>query len=187
MLGDGLTTKLLRGRQEVLRRQGTEEATEGPRQQQRTGARLLSLAGDVDEDRLQALALLRAAGDEEVTGEGVAVGRTQRRLDRPLRRQPRHLALLAAPLVLAQLAQNGMSFVSTVMVGRLGPSPLAGMALGATVFSLSLITFLALVRSVSPLAAQAVGAVHDRERVGVVVEREERAAGRRADAARAAD
>ncbi|HZJ08067.1 MAG TPA: MATE family efflux transporter [Trueperaceae bacterium] len=70
----------------------------------------------------------------------------------------RALLLVAAPLVLAQLAQNGMSFVDTVMIGRLGPSSLAGMALGATVFSLVLISCMALVMSVSPLAAQAVGA-----------------------------
>lgn len=67
------------------------------------------------------------------------------------------MLVLAAPLVLAQLAQNGMSFIDTVMIGRLGPASLAGMALGATVFSLALVTCMALVMSVSPLAAQAVG------------------------------
>jgi len=68
------------------------------------------------------------------------------------------MLIVAAPLVLAQLAQNGMSFIDTVMIGRLGSASLAGMALGATVFSLALVTVMALLLSVSPLAAQAVGA-----------------------------
>lgn len=70
----------------------------------------------------------------------------------------RALLIVAAPLVLAQLAQNGMSFIDTVMIGRLGAASLAGMALGATVFSLVLVSCMALVMAVSPLAAQAVGA-----------------------------
>src|SRR5690606_5026347 len=45
----------------------------------------------------------------------------------------RDLLMIAGPLVLAQLAQNGMSFVDTIMVGRLGGGALAGMALGAIV------------------------------------------------------
>lgn len=73
------------------------------------------------------------------------------------------MLVVAAPLVLAQLAQNGMSFIDTVMIGRLGPASLAGMALGATVFSLTLVTTMALVMSVSPLAAQAVGAGRPQE------------------------
>lgn len=65
---------------------------------------------------------------------------------------------LALPLVLAQLAQNGMSFVDTVMVGRLGPSSLAGLALGATLFSSVLVVSMAVILAVAPLVAQAVGA-----------------------------
>lgn len=65
---------------------------------------------------------------------------------------------LALPLVLAQLAQNGMSFVDTVMVGRLGPSSLAGLALGATLFSSVLVISMAVMLAVAPLVAQAVGA-----------------------------
>lgn len=70
----------------------------------------------------------------------------------------RDLLIIAGPLVLAQLAQNGMSFVDTIMVGRLGGGPLAGMALGGVVFHLTYLISMALVMSVSPLAAQAVGA-----------------------------
>lgn len=77
------------------------------------------------------------------------------------------LLSLALPLALAQLAQNGMSFVDTLMVGRLGPAPLAGMALGATVFNIVFIVLMAILLSVSPIVAQAIGA-RRREEPGVV-------------------
>lgn len=70
----------------------------------------------------------------------------------------RGLLTVAAPLVLAQLAQNGMSFIDTVMVGRLGAVPLAGLALGAVAFSFVYLLTMALVMAVSPVVAQAVGA-----------------------------
>ncbi|HET8985810.1 MAG TPA: MATE family efflux transporter, partial [Trueperaceae bacterium] len=73
------------------------------------------------------------------------------------RAELRDLLVIAGPLVLAQLAQNGMSFVDTIMVGRLGGGPLAGMALGGVVFNMTFLLTMALVMSVSPLAAQAVG------------------------------
>jgi MATE family multidrug resistance protein len=73
------------------------------------------------------------------------------------RAELRDLLVIAGPLVLAQLAQNGMSFVDTIMVGRLGGGPLAGMALGGVVFNMTFLMTMALVMSVSPLAAQAVG------------------------------
>ena len=77
--------------------------------------------------------------------------------------------MIAGPLVLAQLAQNGMSFVDTIMVGRLGGGALAGMALGAIVFHMTYLFSMALVMSVSPLAAQAVGG--DEPRRAAVVAR----------------
>lgn len=73
----------------------------------------------------------------------------------------RGLLTVAAPLVLAQLAQNGMSFVDTVMIGRLGAIPLAGLALGAVAFNFVYLLVMALVLVVSPLVAQAVGAGDD--------------------------
>lgn len=68
------------------------------------------------------------------------------------------LLSLALPLALAQLAQNAMSFVDTLMVGRLGPAPLAGMALGATIFNVVYIVLMAILLSVAPIVAQAIGA-----------------------------
>ncbi len=73
-------------------------------------------------------------------------------------RELRALLTVAAPLVLAQLAQNGMSFIDTVMVGRLGAIPLAGLALGAVAFNFVYLITMALVMAVSPVVAQAVGA-----------------------------
>lgn len=80
------------------------------------------------------------------------------RMTRAWPRELRSLLALAAPLVLAQLAQNGMGFVDTLMVGRLGTSALAGMALGATIFQTVSIVSVAILLSVGPQVAQAVGA-----------------------------
>ncbi|HKI57274.1 MAG TPA: MATE family efflux transporter [Trueperaceae bacterium] len=73
------------------------------------------------------------------------------------RRELRDLSLLAAPLVLAQLAQNGMSVVDTLMVGRLGPQQLAGIALGGTLFTLMLIVCMGVLYAVGPMVAHAHG------------------------------
>ena len=58
----------------------------------------------------------------------------------------------------AQLAHISMSFVDTVMVGRLGPDALAGVALGHTVFFFFAIMGQGTVRAVGPMVSQAVGA-----------------------------
>ena len=73
------------------------------------------------------------------------------------RRELRDLSLLAAPLVLAQLAQNGMSVVDTLMVGRLGPHALAGIALGGTLFTLMLILCMGVLFAVGPMVSHAYG------------------------------
>lgn len=75
----------------------------------------------------------------------------------PWRRELRELSLLAAPLVLAQLAQNGMSVVDTLMVGRLGAQALAGIALGGTLFTLMLILCMGVLFAVGPMVAHAHG------------------------------
>ena len=68
------------------------------------------------------------------------------------------MGLLAVPLVLAQLAQNGMSVVDTLMVGRLGPRDLAGIALGGSTFTFVFIVCMAVLFAVGPMVAQAHGA-----------------------------
>jgi MATE family multidrug resistance protein len=73
------------------------------------------------------------------------------------RREFREMGLLAVPLVLAQLAQNGMSVVDTLMVGRLGARDLAGIALGGSTFTFVFILCMAVLFAVGPMVAQAHG------------------------------
>ena len=73
-------------------------------------------------------------------------------------RELRALVALAAPLVLAQVAQTGLALVDTLMAGRLGGEALAGIALGGTLFFFTFIVAMGVLLAVSPLVAQAVGA-----------------------------
>jgi MATE family multidrug resistance protein len=75
-----------------------------------------------------------------------------------LRRELRATLRLAGPVVAAQLAHVSMSFVDTVMVGRLGPDALAGVALGHTAFFFFAIMGMGVIRAVGPMVSQAVGA-----------------------------
>lgn len=68
------------------------------------------------------------------------------------------LSRLALPLVLAQLAQNGMGVVDALMVGRLGAGSLAAIALGNITFTLVMIVLMAVLLAVGPMVAQAHGA-----------------------------
>jgi MATE family multidrug resistance protein len=74
------------------------------------------------------------------------------------RQEFKQLLIVASPLVLAQLAQNTVSFVDTLMVGRLGNEALAGIAIGSTVFHFVLIICCGVVLGVSPIVSQATGA-----------------------------
>ena len=65
---------------------------------------------------------------------------------------------LAGPVVAAQLGQMSMGFVDTVMVGRLGPAALAGVALGNTTFFFLLVMGTGVISAVGPMVAQAHGA-----------------------------
>lgn len=75
-----------------------------------------------------------------------------------LRRELTDLMRVAGPLVLAQLAQMSMSFVDTLMAGRLGQDALAGIALGSVVYMLVTIVMSGVLFSVAPLVSQAHGA-----------------------------
>lgn len=65
---------------------------------------------------------------------------------------------LAVPVILSQLAQTMLGLTDTLMVGRLGETPLAAVALGNTVFFLVLFGGNGLMSAVAPMAAQAYGA-----------------------------
>jgi MATE family multidrug resistance protein len=82
-----------------------------------------------------------------------------------LRREFPTLIRIAIPLALAQLAQNGMGFVDTLMAGRLGPDALAGIALGSISFFFVTIVLSATLFAVGPIVAQATGAGNPRDAV----------------------
>ena len=69
-----------------------------------------------------------------------------------------NLLKIALPLILAQIAQVAMSFIDTVMVGRLGANELAGIALGSTFFHFTTIFCSGILLSLAPLVSQAKGA-----------------------------
>lgn len=73
-------------------------------------------------------------------------------------KEVRGLLGLAVPLIIAQLAQNSMSFIDTLMVGRLGPAELAGIALGSSIFFFVLILSSGVILAVGPMVSQAYGA-----------------------------
>jgi len=65
---------------------------------------------------------------------------------------------LAVPLATAQLAQFAVSFVDTIMMGRLGTESLASGGLAASTFQMALTVVTGFVVSVGVLAAEAYGA-----------------------------
>lgn len=70
----------------------------------------------------------------------------------------RDTLVLATPVVITQVAQISMGFVDTVMVGRLGPEALAGVALGSTLFYTLIVVCMGVVMAVGPMVSQAFGA-----------------------------
>ncbi len=73
-------------------------------------------------------------------------------------REARATLVLAVPIIVSQLAQVSLGFVDTVMVGRIGPEAIAGIALGSGVFFALALVFLGVVLAVEPLVSQAYGA-----------------------------
>ena len=80
---------------------------------------------------------------------------------RPYRIEARATLALALPIVVTQLAHISLGFVDTVMVGRLGPEALAGVALGNTIFFNTLIFCMGILMAVGPLVSQAFGEEND--------------------------
>ena len=65
---------------------------------------------------------------------------------------------LALPLVVAQISHISMSVVDNIMVGRLGPKPLAALAMAGTIFVFFFLFGLGILTAVRPMIAQADGA-----------------------------
>lgn len=78
------------------------------------------------------------------------------------------LLRLAIPLALAHLAQNTISFVDTLMAGRLGNDAIAGIALGSTTFYLVIFIISGVLLGVNPIVSQAHGA-DDQEKISNVL------------------
>lgn len=81
------------------------------------------------------------------------------------RRELAATVVLAGPIVLTQLAHISLSFVDTIMVGRLGPEYLAGIALGNTVYFTAIVMAMGIVMAVGPMVSQAFGA-QDEDAIG---------------------
>jgi MATE family multidrug resistance protein len=76
----------------------------------------------------------------------------------PIAAETRATLAVAAPLAGANLAQMAMQVTNAVMVGHLGPVPLAAAGLGNALNATLLMTSMGLLTAVAPLAAHALGA-----------------------------
>jgi multidrug resistance protein, MATE family len=70
---------------------------------------------------------------------------------------------LATPLVVNNLVIAGMALTNTLMAGRVGPEPLAGVAVGVAYYQVFWLLGLGILMALSPLVAHAYGAGRDLE------------------------
>lgn len=89
---------------------------------------------------------------------------------RPTRRELEELIRLAAPVALAQVGVMLTGVVDTLMVGRVSPTDLAGVALGNVYFFAAVVFGMGTLFSLDPVISQAVGA-DDREGIARGVQR----------------
>lgn len=68
------------------------------------------------------------------------------------------LLTLAGPIIVNQLGQIGMNTADTIMVGPLGPAPLAAAGLGSALHHIGLTMAMGAVMGMAPLVSQAYGA-----------------------------
>jgi MATE family multidrug resistance protein len=78
-------------------------------------------------------------------------------------RDSRAILRLAGPLVVNNVVLAGMMVVNTVAAGRLGPEPLAGVAVGNSYYQMFWLFGLGVLMSISPIVAHAYGAGRDGE------------------------
>jgi multidrug resistance protein, MATE family len=67
------------------------------------------------------------------------------------------LLKIGSPVILAQLLQMSMSFVDTVMAGRLSPEDLAAVAVGSSILMPFMVLCLGCMMAVTPIVAQNIG------------------------------
>jgi len=75
-----------------------------------------------------------------------------------LRTEMRLLATLAAPILLAQLSQMTLSFIDTIMAGRVSPADLAGVAVGGSIWYPLFLFLYGVLLAITPMVAQLHGA-----------------------------
>ena len=78
-------------------------------------------------------------------------------------RDSRAILRLAGPLLVNNLVLAGMMLANTVVAGRLGPEPLAGVAVGGSYYQMFWLFGLGVLMSISPIVAHAYGAGRDEE------------------------
>ncbi len=74
-----------------------------------------------------------------------------------IRQEITTLLKIGSPVILAQLLQMSMSFVDTVMAGRLSPEDLAAVAVGSSILMPFIVLCLGTMMAVTPIVAQNVG------------------------------
>ncbi len=72
--------------------------------------------------------------------------------------EARLLMILAAPILTAQLAQQALAFVDTVMAGRVSATDLAGVAVGGSLWGPTFLFLYGVLLSITPMVAQLYGA-----------------------------
>jgi MATE family, multidrug efflux pump len=70
----------------------------------------------------------------------------------------RSIVALGSPLLVNNLAVSGMALADTLMAGRLGPTPLASVAVGASYYNFFLFTGLGVLMALGPTVAPVYGA-----------------------------
>lgn len=78
-------------------------------------------------------------------------------------RDSRTILSLAGPLVVNNVVLAGMMLTNTVVAGRLGPEPLAGVAVGGSYYQMFWLFGLGVLMSISPIVAHAYGGCRDLE------------------------
>lgn len=72
--------------------------------------------------------------------------------------EAKQLMLLAAPILAAQLAQQTLAFVDTVMAGRVSATDLAGVAVGGSIWGPIFLLIYGVLLAITPIVAQLHGA-----------------------------
>ncbi|WP_373975975.1 MATE family efflux transporter [Chitinibacter sp. SCUT-21] len=76
----------------------------------------------------------------------------------PLIKDAKATWILAWPIMIGQLAQTGTSFVDAVMAGHVSAADLAAVSVGASIYTMLIVTLMGLLLAISPMVAQKIGA-----------------------------